>query len=87
MLHARSRLEAGEGEGVLAVPALLFQWLWLRSWFCLCQVLLEMGKPALCPHCLVDAGWMPVGCWMDVGLCPPDLLGQLSLLPLQGHRG
>lgn len=33
--------------------------LWLRSWFWLCQVLLEMGKPALLP-------WLG-GCWQDTG--------------------
>lgn len=33
------------------------------------------------------AGWTLVGYWMDVGLCPQDVLDQLGLLPLQGPWG
>lgn len=51
------------------------------GWFCLCQGLPEMGKPALPTlpgGCWMDAGGIPDGCWT----LPPGSLGPTSACSL-----
>lgn len=61
MLCAKSRREGPRCPG--SAKAALEK-LWVRSWFWLCQVLLEMGKPALPP-------WLG-GCWQNASGIPGE---------------